>query len=193
MIRLKPSELSDTSVPSYADEMALLQPYVQPRENRLYRVWFLRGKVQCGLVRQLPDDGVEDELTTGCAAGVCSRPVVGDAGATSSNGSGTEPPLERSSVKLMAFCVPQEVRSEIENALLPLLTDCHSGSVEYLENANEKRLYFDLNLLSTLPLPETPMQNTSAWGPFYDPWNELATAIVDFIMEDFEERTSSLL
>lgn len=151
------------------DSMAVLQQYVEPYENRLYRVWFLRGKVQCGLIRQ-NYDGV-DEFTTGCAAkGVCS--------------------IQESKKKhptLIAYNIPNDVREEIEVKLLPLLPDAHCGSIEYLCNKDGHRLFFDINLLSTLPLLETVENVNEVWGAFYDPWNELAQSIVEFSVDNRED------
>lgn len=143
-------------LPSFDDDITLLQQYVSPHEKKLYRIWFLRGKVQCAVERSIIDESTE--FTGACAAGgTCSiaRP------------------------KLEAWKVPTEVQQEIEQQLLPLLVDAHCGSVEFLysevEGQGTKRLYFDLNLLSTLPA-NVPDPN-HAWPNNYDPWKELAAAV----------------
>lgn len=64
-----------------------------------------------------------------------------------------------------AYDIPEEVRVDIEDLLLPLLPNALTGSVEFLYHGN-KRLYFDLNLLSTLPLDR------------HDVWRELASCIL---------------
>jgi hypothetical protein len=64
------------------------------------------------------------------------------------------------------YDVPDDVREEIEGQLLPLLPeDAHTGSVEFLY-CGERRFYFDLNLLSTLPLEHA------------DAWAQLASSIL---------------
>lgn len=150
------------SLPKTNDDMAVLQEYIKPLDNQVYRVWFLLGKVQCGLIRQ-NYEGV-DEFTTGCAAtGACLL----------KNRDAKQPTL-------LAYQVPGDVCHEIESQLLPLLPSAHCGSVEFLCNDNGKRLYFDINLLSTLPLVETVENSREVWGADYDPWMELANAIVQF-------------
>jgi hypothetical protein len=150
------------NLPKTHDDMAVLQEYITPRANQLFRVWFLLGKVQCGLIRQNVD-GV-DEFTTGCAAkGMCS---MADRN--------TKQPT------LLAYDVPDDVRHEIESQLLPLLPLAHCGSVEYLCDDEGSRFYFDLNLLSTLPIVDTVENAAEVWGTSYDPWMQLATGIVQF-------------
>lgn len=144
------------------DPVALIQAYVPPSHNQLYRIWFLRGKVQCGIVRT-NQEGV-DEFTTGCAGkGVCSWQDV-----------------RKAQPILFAMNIPIEIISEIEDRLLPLLPDAHSGSVEFLQDGNGDRLYFDVNLLSTLPLFETVENVQDVWGKEYNPWYELAASVVEY-------------
>jgi hypothetical protein len=139
-------------IPSFEDGMSLVQPYVPPKDAKLYRVWFLLGKVQCAVERILDD--ANDEFTSACAGDACSvrRPI------------------------LRAWIIPSDVRDELEQRLLPLLPDAHCGSVEFLYNKQGQRLYFDLNLLSTLPV-HVDGDSSSAWpNASYDPWQELASA-----------------
>ncbi|CAB9524397.1 expressed unknown protein [Seminavis robusta] len=92
--------------------------------------------------------------------------------------------------RIQPWSVPEDVRQEMEEQLLPVLPpDAHCGSVEFLlaeepskseETTNKptttyKRLYFDLNLLSTLPVEED--QQTP------DPWLQLASAIWTFVRQ----------
>jgi hypothetical protein len=143
------------NLPRFDDNVTLLQQYVPPRDKKLYRVWFLRGKVQCAVERSIVDESTE--FTAACAAGgTCSaaRP------------------------KLEAWKVPEDVQEELERQLLPLLIDAHCGSVEFLyseEEQAQQRLYFDLNLLSTLPVNVSDPNNV--WSKDYDPWKELAAAV----------------
>lgn len=141
----------DGPLPRFEDRITLIQDYHPPKDNQIYRVWFLRGKVQCAVVRTIADS--DSEFTNACS-GTCSIQ--------------TSP---------AAWPVPDDVRTELEDQLLPLLTDAHCGSVEFLYNHqdDEKRLYFDLNLLSTLP---TKVSKTEGiWKDDYDPWIELGIAV----------------
>ena len=79
------------------------------------------------------------------------------------------------------FQVPSAVKEELEERLLPLLPDAHSASVEFLYNEQGHRLYFDLNLLSTLPLVDQVQDDKSIWEKDYDPWKEMANAMVHMI------------
>ncbi|KAL7521021.1 LOW QUALITY PROTEIN: hypothetical protein ACHAWX_005716 [Stephanocyclus meneghinianus] len=142
--------LQKNDVPAFEDCITLLQKYEQPRGNKLYRVWFLRGKVQCAVERELQDD--ENQFTN-AGSGNCS--------------------LQRLP---RAWRVPVDVKDELEGRLLPLLTDAYCGSVEFLYSKEDSsRLYFDLNLLSTLPI--NVLNEEGVWDPSYDPWMEQAAAV----------------
>lgn len=43
--------LQDHDISAFEDSITLLQKFEQPLNNKLYRVWFLRGKVQCAVER----------------------------------------------------------------------------------------------------------------------------------------------
>ena len=139
------------------DSLLLLQSYVPPADGRIYRVWFLLGRVQCA-VERISVVG-SDEFTVGCAGGVCSR--------------AKKPPL------ISAWPVPATVRNEIEHMLGFLQEDAHAGSVEFLLDESGQRLYFDLNLLSTLPLEV--LSTSGVWSDDYNPWSELADAVVSVL------------
>lgn len=143
-------------LPVFEDCITLVQDYHPPKGNQLYRIWFLLGKVQCAVVRSIADS--DDEFTNACS-GTCSI---------------QQPPS--------AWSVPEAVRKELEGQLLPLLKDAHCGSIEFLYSYDyNKRLYFDLNLLSTLP---TNVSNRDGvWAEGYDPWMELASAIWNVVAE----------
>lgn len=151
-----------------ADDTLLLQTYVPPAYGKIYRVWFLLGRVQCAVERTVAvDSGRDESFTTGCSgSNVCSRR---DRGSNDSN----PPP-----VIVEAWTVPVPVREEIERMLELLQEDGHAGSVEFLIDATTgQRLYFDLNLLSTLP--NTDISNAAEmWGEDYNPWAELADAVI---------------
>jgi hypothetical protein len=200
-IEKPPSSLTDCLFPipkpSFDDNTALIQQYEKPKDDKLYRVWFLNGKVQCAIERTLKSSGTKspssvDEFTSGCAAGVCtlrSTHAVASNNSSSSNNQNGQPLLEKT-VTINAWTVPREVQDELEKQLLPLLPDAHCGSVEFLcscrdeeegesTTTKDRRLYFDLNLLSTLPILDDldTINENDIWQQDYDPWLELATAI----------------
>ncbi|KAG7374651.1 hypothetical protein IV203_013746 [Nitzschia inconspicua] len=153
------------NLPSYSDHFLLFQRYHPPLEDKIYRVWFLRGKVQCGVIRS----GNPQDAPFHCVGGVCQHhPKTKD--------STYQQP---SSSTILPWLVPNKVREEIEEQLLPVLpSDAHCGSVEFLYTASNttQRLYFDLNLLSTLPVDNTQVASASD----EDPWNHLASEILRF-------------
>jgi hypothetical protein len=123
-------------LPQASDGVLLLQEYIE--SPHVYRVWFLDGRILCGVVRNDPSSGTSATTTlfNGCVASA-DRTLFD------------------------TYNVPEDVRQEIEDQLLPLLpSDAHTGSVEFLyDQGGERRFYFDLNLLSTLPL-----ENADAWS-----------------------------
>ena len=162
----KLESVPDDALPMFDDGITLLQLYSPPKNGKLYRVWFLDGRIQCAVQRTVREQDQESEFTGACAGSNCSI---------------RSPSLE-------AFIIPDEVRKEVEEHLLPLVPDAFCGSVEYLSSAvNGERLYFDLNLLSTLPLRVS--DPNGVWEDDYNPWKELATAILARI----EEQTSTAL
>ena len=150
---------------NHDDNFFIYQPYIVPNQGNIFRVWFLMGRVQCAVVRSNdPGVALPDEFTTGCAAsGVCSR-------------------VSTSLLIIKPYDVPIDVIQEIEKELLPLLPDAHCGSIEYLHDENGTRLYFDLNLLSSLPLITSISTSNSVWDQSYDPWDELANSMLKFIL-----------
>jgi len=152
-------ETLNKTVSNYADHMTLVQDYV--KADSTYRVWFLCGEVQCGIVRN--NVVGENEFKSACMANTCTQP-------------------QTPAAAVRAHKVPREVQTELKEQLLPLLPDAHSGSVEFLYNNQGKRLYFDLNLLSTLPLVERVENTEAVWGRDYDPWKEMAKAMMDMIL-----------
>ena len=141
--------IQTTCFPLYEDSITLLQKYEQPRNNTFYRVWFLQGKVQCAIERDAQDN--IDQFTNVCA-GSCSM---------------QQPPK--------AWRVSPEVKQDLEEKLLPKLNDALCGSVEFLYSQDSTRLYFDLNLLSTLPIDV--LNEDGVWANDYDPWMEMAQTV----------------
>jgi hypothetical protein len=142
------------------DDTILLQKYVSPAKDTIYRVWFLLGKVQCAVRRIISSE--LDEFTSGCVAG-----------------GGNVCPASAPFAINEAWLVPEDVRAEIEQNLLVEFydLDAHAGSVEFLiDDATGQRLYFDLNLLSTLPVDVS--KGKELWGEKYNPWAELAESVL---------------
>ena len=170
--------------PKYSDHMSLVQEYVPPYNQRLYRIWYLCGKVQCAVERRLnvDTDNQNEEFTTACAGGggTCSiRPK-------SNKKNEKQQSLPQHSIfqQFVAWKIPQDVVAEIEQNFLPTLpSDAHCGSVEFLvDPSSRQRLYFDWNLLSTLPINVEEESRTSVWSDTYNPWDELAIAIWKFVL-----------
>jgi hypothetical protein len=149
-------------LPLPADDTLLLQTYVPLATVSIYRVWFLLGQVQCAVERTAAG-ARDDEFTTGCAGNVCT-------------GGANKPP------RISAWHVPMEVREEIERMLGFLQEDAHAGSVEFLIDSTGQRLYFDLNLLSMLPV--AVVNADEVWGEHYNPWVELAEAAMNVLSVD---------
>jgi hypothetical protein len=184
---------SPQSLPTFSDRFVLFQNYIQPQDGKIYRVWFLRGKVQCAVERHVDtiklasdesqtDTSSTEEFTSGCVGVVCQRRATG-------KNVNTEP--SSSPPHIQPWTVPESVRVEIENLLAPVLPqDAHCGSVEFMYSSTTtdapERLYFDLNLLSTLPVdvPSGEVEfNTLSSNEVPDPWLELASAIWTFIKQ----------
>lgn len=159
---------SNNAVQSLGDEqlttpdgVLLLQNYMHPSDNHIYRAWFLNGKVQCGVKRLVHD--TTDDISSGCAGGICQRRMAG---------------ASKDRLMFVAFDVPKDVQEDIAK-IVAQMPDAHAGSIEYLHGPHSaKPLYFDLNLLSTLPLPEPVQDAHKVWGQDYDPWLELARSVL---------------
>ena len=200
-----------TPVPTANDDTVLLQAYCNsntPGIQTIYRVWFLLGKVQCAVQRTVTSPNTfdahdhnpyhaNDEFTSGCSAnynkssssttgGTCEYPHRTKSNSVASTTTTT--------TVIQPWTVPDDVRIEIEDQLLPLLhEDGHTGSVEFLLHYNEttnihQRYYFDLNLLSTLPIMDNHDQSgiidhDTVWDIDYNPWAELAHGIVSVMMK----------
>lgn len=79
-----------------------------------------------------------------------------------------------------AWEITKDVISDFERVQQIIGKDCHAGSIEFLINDSERNVYFDLNMLSTLPLIESGGVDNAdnIWGIGVDPWDELASAIL---------------
>lgn len=164
IVQFRRADILTTTVPIYEDNIGLIQQYASPQDGKIYRVWFLAGRVHCAVTRNVTD-AADDEFSQGCVGFSCSRQQQQEQGSSDRT-------LQQTP-RIQSYATPQQVVDEIEQRLLPLIPDADAGSVEYLVNAKGQRLYFDLNLLSTLPDTEAV---DDIWG--CDPWGELATAIL---------------
>ena len=210
-----------TLLPAVNDDTLLLQAYCGGGGSNstttvtFYRVWFLLGKVQCAVQRRIltPDTTFATgsttmandtatatttnahEFTTGCSAHILHTTE------SDSSTAATLATTTTTTTTTLPWAVPEDVRIEIEEQLLPLLPeDGHAGSVEFLtmttsprdnpeKDHSPDRYYFDLNLLSTLPIvggdDDDDKKSTSSdvWGVHYNPWSELAQGIVSVMLK----------
>ena len=169
-------EKDDADTQNYPSEdgIVLLSEYIRPVDECIYRVWFLDGKVQCAIRRRLLDcdDNPANDFTAGCAGGgSCSLRYMKkkhNAGATI----------------MLSWEVPEDVARDMSKILEVLGDECHAGSVEFLCNSDLSRVYFDLNLLSTLPLNDGSISNEgNVWEQNFNHWSELATAVAKKVLE----------
>ena len=157
----------------------LLQAYIEPQDQLIYRVWFLQGRVQCAVTRTVPTAtslvnhgttavSFHNEFSSGCVGGNIGRyPLV----------TVVDPPDTATTTVFRAWKVPAEVSDEVER-IVQVLQDAQAGSVEFLYGRDDgKRYYFDVNLLSTLP--DATINHDQVWPTNYDPWAELAAAIIE--------------
>ena len=168
--------------PVFADHMTLLQRYISPSQGKVCRIWFLLGKIHCAVERSIETfvssdltarsaSSSTDEFTSACVGGMCTRPISRKDGYCEHQPSSDINNQGPTGSTMKPWAVPRDVRIEIEEQLLPSLpADAHCGSVEFLHDERGRRLYFDLNLLSTLPL-----QNIANEA---DPWSQLAEAVL---------------
>eukprot|EP00193_Tetraselmis_chui_P008520 CAMPEP_0177752748 /NCGR_PEP_ID=MMETSP0491_2-20121128/1082_1 /TAXON_ID=63592 /ORGANISM="Tetraselmis chuii, Strain PLY429" /LENGTH=350 /DNA_ID=CAMNT_0019267967 /DNA_START=14 /DNA_END=1064 /DNA_ORIENTATION=- len=157
------------------DGMCLLQEYVAPARQETFRVWVAGGTVQCGvrIWHSQPDD------FGGCMSAAC-RATQGQK-------------------TVHAWRVP----TIIEDAVLRVMAACQAdcGSIEFLypepetsflpgsgRGAEGVPLFFDVNMLSTLPLPGPGgyLDQEGVWPEGMDPWTDLA----HFILEEAKRNKS---
>ena len=145
--------------------VALLQDYLEPAGGAVYRVWVAGRRVQCAV--QVVGPGAA------CMAGACQR------GANKQH-------------HIQAWDPPQDVADGVVEAMAACGADC--GSVELLYPAAEPRggaaegdapqpLFFDVNMLSTLPQPGQVDDPEGLWPDGYDPWAQLAEHMLHKLME----------
>ncbi|KAK3252132.1 hypothetical protein CYMTET_38556 [Cymbomonas tetramitiformis] len=107
------------------------------------------------------------EFTGGCAGGTCEwKP------AAKRRKVGVTPVLK-------AWQIPEPVIQAVER--IAQLTGADCGSVELLYEATDAEpVYFDVNMLSTLPLLDGSVSDPAkVWKEGYDPWAELADSVAE--------------
>ena len=125
------------------------------------------------------------DFTGGCVSGVCALPprkskkrdAETGASSTASAAPAANGPI------FVAWDPSAAVRAEVERLANACGAACDVGSIEFLrvegESADDlssaSRVYFDVNMLSTLPLLNGSVQNKDGvWSAAFDPWAELA-------------------
>lgn len=163
-----PGELADATahgaVEVGADGMALLQEYVAPAGQETFRVWVAGGEVQCGvrIWHSQPGD------FGGCMSAACR--------------------VGQSQRSVHAWAVPPGVAASVLAVMASCGADC--GSVEFLYPEGQlapEPLFFDVNMLSTLPLPGSFVDQAGVWPPGMDPWDDLAR----FILREAERQRAA--
>lgn len=171
-------EKDDADTQNYpsADGIVLLSEYIRPVDECIYRVWFLDGKVQCAIRRRLLDcdNNPANDFIAGCAGGKsCSLSYMKK--------------KRNADATMLSWEVPEEVARDISKILEVLGDECHAGSVEFLCNSDLSRVYFDLNLLSTLPLNDGSISNEgNVWDHNFNHWSELADAVAKRVLEAYK-------
>jgi hypothetical protein len=130
----KPKEISCDGV-ALVQERLIDSGVPNASINAFYRVWFLNGGVQCAVELTRRGHGV----TGGCVGGLCTRP--------------TETAVPDT---FRAWVVPDCIREAVTRVAGIAQATC--GSVELLF-VDGKPVYFDLNMLSTLPTLDMGVQN----------------------------------
>jgi glutathione synthase/RimK-type ligase-like ATP-grasp enzyme len=127
----------------------MLQEFVSALGDVIYRVWVCGGKVQCAIETSTTKDLSDGNCFNTCVCTLQKRPTIVIKAAA------VTPEMESEAVRIMEYC------------------QAHAGSVEFFINQDGKRVYFDINMLSTLPDP-TKALNQGVWPDDYNPWKEFA-------------------
>lgn len=139
------------------DDAMLLQEYLAPLADTVYRVWFLSHAVQCAMkVKRdppLPPTTGDSEVSRsqfegGCSGGECKRQKITHHSAPPS--AITPLGVER---EFLPWEVPSAIATKVCDITRAVGSDCHCGSVEFLFPADGgEAVFFDVNMVSTLPL-----------------------------------------
>jgi hypothetical protein len=140
--------------PKHEKSLWMLQEFIETRDNLAYRVWVCGGIVQCAIETfTLKREPTEVQCFNSC---VCTL-------------------QKKSNVVIKATKLSPETEKEV----LQIMDHCKAyvGSIEFFIAADGRRVYFDINMLSTLPDP-SKVTNEGIWEAEYNPWVELATTMV---------------
>lgn len=185
------------------DGTFLLQEYIPPRNGEVFRVWFLGGRVQCAvrqyirpdIARLAPDNprlpgGAEapSMFGGGCVSGACSFPVRttahGAGGGAMQGGRafapGAEWGQEAQTSGFRAWAVPERVGKAVLAIAAKAEATCGSVELLYREGwGDQAPVFFDVNMLSTLPLMDgSVLDPDRVWPPSFRPYEELADYII---------------
>lgn len=156
-----------------ADGMALLQEYVAPAGGETFRVWVADGAVQCAVRIWHRDPGDFGAcMSTACQVHQVQRSVH-------------------------AWAVPPDIATSVVSVMAACGADC--GSVEFLypehaalrDAAAPEPLFYDVNMMSTLPLPGGLLDQAGIWDAGMDPWMDLAAFIIREAESCRQQRTGS--
>jgi len=154
------------------DGSGFLQELKNPDAGEYFRVFVLNGKMQCAIrvvprvVRQSETStevpaSQDDNNTSSTTTGGTSTSTITSTCACSANKSGTSP------LRFLAY-EPTEEESEEAIRILAATAGADCGSVEFMRCKGE-RFYFDVNLLSHLPVRGDGSSAESRFVGFEDP------------------------
>ena len=141
-----------------SDGVGLLQEYHAPRDGVVHRVFVMGGKVQMAVKVH-----VGESFNT-CMCSLQRR----DAGAAQE--------VARAPPAVAAHACPDDVAADVVSVMEYCGADV--GSVEYVvDAATGAAVYFDVNMLSTLPDPSMT-EGAEVWGAECAPWADFARFVV---------------
>lgn len=112
-----------------SDNIFLIQDYITPQDDKVYRVWFIGGKIIAAVASFVNPSAL---FQGGCVGGVCSVKQIDYV------------PV------FTAWDPPAEIQEKVLRAAKIAEADC--GSVELLyDSQTGQAYYFDLNMVSTMP------------------------------------------
>eukprot|EP00941_MAST-03F_sp_MAST-3F-sp1_P004784 g4784.t1 len=165
------------------DDLVLLQEYIVPDDQSVYRVWFLDGKCQCAVkvFRQTNQNsnvnGKGKEENNDATSTIVSKSnfTGGCVGGCSNTKHSSKTPA------FSAWEIPAKVQFNVEK--IAALCKADLGSVEFMYKDGVP-LYFDVNMLSTIPTNGDPsvMDERKLWKS-RDFWREQA----NFIVKEFQK------
>lgn len=120
-----------------SDDVAVLQEFVPPKDDFIYRAWFVGKAVHRAVRVRVDRDITSAQAETSDVAADRNETKVPDFNACVC------------SVPFEDYQCPSDIQRDIESLIDISKADC--GSVEYLYDSAGQVQFFDFNLLSTLP------------------------------------------